>query len=253
MIRFENVTKVYPVHPGRPSTTCPSRSSGASSSSSSASPGRASRRCCAWSLKEEQATSGHGLVAGHGPGPAAAAAGAAAAPPDRHGLPGLPAAAEQDGPGERRLRPGGASASRGTRSASSSPRRWSWSASRARRSGCPHELSGGEQQRVAIARAVVNRPMILIVRRADRQPRPVDQPSDIVRLLDRINRTGTTDRHGHPRQGHRRPVPQARHRARARPRRPRRPAGVRLLAVTPPADGRDRPRPSTTPMPTPAT
>ncbi len=141
-------------------------------------------------LREARPTAGRVYVAGKEINRLAKWKVPGAAAPDRHRVPGLPAAARQDR-GENvafALQVIGKPRSLIQRVV---PETLELVGLDGKGERMPDELSGGEQQRVAVARAFVNRPMILI---ADEPTGNLDPTTSvgIMKLLDRINRTGTT-------------------------------------------------------------
>ncbi len=110
---------------------------------------------------------------------------------DRVRLPGLQAPAQQGRCARTSLSPSRSSVADGATSATGSRRSSSSSALTDKAGALPHELSGGQQQRVSIARAFVNNPRLLL---CDEPTGNLDPATSvgIMKLLDRINRTGTT-------------------------------------------------------------
>ena len=191
MIRFENVTKVYAAghRPALEDVTLEVERGefvfvvGASGSGKST--------MLRLVLQEEDVDAGQVLVAGRELGRLPDRKVPALRRADRHRLPGLPAAAQQDRLPERRLRPAGPRQPPRHASARPCPRRSSWSGSTARRSACrtscpvvsssasrsPGPSSTGRRSCSPTSRPATSTPTTSL---------------GIVQLLDRINRTGTT-------------------------------------------------------------
>ena len=92
---------------------------------------------------------------------------------------------------QRRLRPRGDRQAAADRSARSSPRCWSWSASTARPSACRTSSPAASSSASRSPARSSNRPMVLLADEPTGNLDP-DTSQDIMLLLERINRTGTT-------------------------------------------------------------
>ena len=190
VIRLEHVSKTYPRAPARRSTTSTSTSRRASSSSSSASSGSGKSTFLRLLLKEDAPTAGHGARRRQGPArlshwkvPALRRSIGCVFQdfrllPNKTVHQNVAFALEVIGKPQHII-------------AQVVPEVLELVGLEGKAGRMPDELSGGEQQRVAIARAFVNRPMILL---ADEPTGNLDPGTSvgIMKLLDRINRTGTT-------------------------------------------------------------
>ena len=142
-------------------------------------------------IKELEPTDGRIRVAGHELARDHPQAGALLPAQHRRGVPGLQAAAQPDGVRERRLRAPGHRQRPRSEIRAKVPDILRLTGLSTKLHNYPDQLSGGEQQRVSIARAFVNHPPLLL---ADEPTGNLDPETtiEIMRLLYRINRTGTT-------------------------------------------------------------
>ena len=193
VISFDDVSKLYPTaEPARPRGRLPGGREGRVRLPRRPVRAPASRPSCGWCSARSSRQPGQVYVLGKDLAPAVELEDPGAAPPGRHRVPGLPAAAEQDGRRERRVRASRSSASRATRSAQVVPEVLELVGLH----GKENRLPGRALRWRAAARRdrarVRQPPDAADRRRADRQPRPAAPVVGIMKLLDRINRTGTT-------------------------------------------------------------
>ncbi len=201
MIRFDNVTKILQGRDGRAARRLASRSRRASSSSSSGRPGSGKSTFLRLLLREELPRPGAHLRRRQA---TSASSPSWKVPYLRRNIgcvfQDFKLLPNKTVVRERRVRPRGDRPAPWPRSRRQVPQVLDLVGLGKKHERCPTSSPAASSSASSIARAFVNRPLDPPRRRAHRQPRPRHEPVGIMKLLDRINRTGHHGGDGDPRR-----------------------------------------------------